>query len=115
MENKQIVVNKNLHKNFKKYCADKEENMKEYTEALLEFAIFNDFTIEKLREKQYADSLSSTQIGGPMIRYGNNIIDKNDSVKNITSTSKTKKDTLDDVISIQNELTSHTEDKNDDW
>ncbi len=71
MENKQIIINKDLHKKVKSYCALTEQQIKEYTEAALQFAINNQLTVEDLKEKQYLDSYASTSIGGPMIRYGN--------------------------------------------
>lgn len=69
-ETKQVVINKDLHRKVKGFCVDKDQPIKEYAEAALEFAIDNEMTIEELKEKQYRDSLASTDIGGPMLRYG---------------------------------------------
>lgn len=81
MENKQIVISKNLHRHLKSYCAQNDEKIKEYTEAALEFAINNKLTVEELKEKQYRDSLASTDMGGPMVRYGQKNISDNIDAK----------------------------------
>ncbi len=69
-ETKQVVINKDLHKKVKGFCVDKDQPIKEYAEAALEFAVENEMTIEELKDKQYRDSLASTDMGGPMLRYG---------------------------------------------
>lgn len=69
-ETKQVVINKELHRKVKGFCVNKDQPIKEYAEAVLEFAVENEMTIEKLKDKQYMDSLASTNNGGPMMRYG---------------------------------------------
>jgi len=77
-ETKQIIISKQLHHNLKKYCVDNDVKIKDFTEAAVEAAILEKMTVEELKEKQYRDSLASTEKGGAMIRYGQA---KHDNVK----------------------------------
>ena len=90
-ENKQIVINKSLHQNLKAFCAENDQKMKDYTEAVLENAIGQKLTIEEIQEKQYKDSYASTQKGGPMIRYGKKE-NKDDELPEITENVPEEKD-----------------------
>lgn len=83
-DNKQIVINKNLHTTIKGYCASNENKIKEFAEAALEFAIDNKMTIDQLREKQYRDSVASVASGGNMIRYGKKNEEKIPDLNKIT-------------------------------
>jgi len=69
-ETKQIIISKDLHRNLKKYCADNDQAMRDFADAVIENAIIEQVTIEDLKQKQYRDSYASTQQGGPMVRYG---------------------------------------------
>ena len=69
MSDKQITISKEIHKNLKAYCANTEQKIKEFTEAVVEQAMLEQLTAEQIKEKQYRDSFASTSDGGPMIRY----------------------------------------------
>jgi hypothetical protein len=69
MANKQIVINQELHKDLKKFCADNSQPIKDYTETLLKYAIGQNLSLEDIQDKQKKDSFASVSKGGPMIRY----------------------------------------------
>ncbi len=67
--NKQIVIDEDLHKEFHKKCIEENKSIKAATEELIVQALGEE-SKSSMVEKMYVESKKSTDSGGPMRRHG---------------------------------------------